>query len=231
MCRFTVIRVFFLMSVFVWCALPVLGQEEEDLSYRERREMAKKHIRDLKEGVLIVRLPSQQNKIETLQELLDGGKLDAKGEKRIKERLEGTKAKTESFNKNFIAAFYENYRFSDFLFILDTASVHLKAGNHQGIFLNKNLEPAPELSLGDRPYYVLRFGSTRSGSGQSVEAMVLMDDNFRDLQPPFPYYVRINNFNAVMGGLFPKPKQEQKNARRLVENLQANLAGFARYFE
>ena len=231
MYRFTIIRLLFLTMILTCGLFPLIGQEEGSLTHREKRAQAKEDIETLKGGVLIVRLPSQQNKIETLQELLDGGELDAKAEKRIKERLEGTKAKTESFNKSIITAFYEKYRFSDFLFILDTASVQLKNGKREELFLNKDLEIDPNLRLDDRPFYVLRFGSTQSGDGQSIEAMVLMDNQLEDLESPFPYYVRINNFNAVMGGLFPKPKQELKNALRLVEKLQYNLGRFAQVVE
>lgn len=227
----SIFRVLFLIIVNTGFVLPILGQEEENQSYRERKDKAEADIKKLKEGVLIIRLPSQRNKIEMLQELLDGGKLEEKTEKRIRERLEGTKAKTESFNKSMMTAFYEKYRFSDFLFMLDTASVQLKNGTRQGIFLNKELTIDPSLSLDDRPYFVLRFGTTYSGRGQSIDAMVLMDQTQDDLTLPFPYYVRIHNFDSVMGGLFPKPKQELKNALRLVEKLHKKLVDFDRMVE
>ena len=208
-----------------------ISQQDQPLPFKERRAMAEEHIKNLKNGVLVVRLPSQQNKIETLQTLIDGGNLDKKTEAKLQGRLDGTKAKTASFNKSIITAFQEQYNFSDFLFMMDTAATQLKEGVRQGIFLDKNLELDQEAAIVDSSVYVLRFGSTYSGRGQNIEAAVITDSNLEDLLPPFPYYVRINNFDAIMGGLFPKPKQELKNAMRLVEKLQRNLVEFARQVE
>lgn len=225
------IRVLFLISIIFYSMNPGYGQEEEPLTLKDRREMAKDNIKKLEEGVLVIRLQSQQKKIEALQELIDGGELNKKNEKRIKAKLAGTKARMESFNKAIIAAFEQEYRFSDFLFMLDTASVRLKNDNSESVFLNRDLKIDPSVSLNNRSFFILRFGYTSRENGQSIEAMIIMNDDFEDLQPPFPYYTRINNFNNVMGGLFPKPKQEQKNANRMVENLQKRLLNFSENFQ
>lgn len=231
MYRHTGTRFLFLISVFICSMNSVYTQEEEALNLKERRELAAENIKKLEKGLLIVRLESQQKKIETFQELIGGGKLNEKTEKKIRSRLEGTMAKTESASKAIIKAFHEKYRFSDFLFMFDTASVSLKNGAQSGIFINKDLEVDPTLTLDNRPWFVLRFGATSADSGQSIEAMVIMDDTFEDLQSPFPYYTRINNFNSVMGGFFPNPKQEQRNADRMVENLHENLLQFSQRVE
>lgn len=227
----TGIRAFFLISLIFYSINPGICQEEEPLSLKERRALAVSNITELHEGVLIVRLQSQQKKMQALQELIDGGELDDKTEKKMREQLVRTKAKTAHFNRAIIKAFEQKYRFSNILFMLDTASISLKNGARAGIFLNQDLEIDPMLTLDDQPYFILRFGYTRSNSGQNIEAMIVMDDEFNDLESPFPFYVRTNNFDAIMGGLFPKPKQEQKNANRMVEKLQQKLIGFLENFK
>ena len=216
---------FFFAALLSWAA-PAIGQDAPQ-PREERVETARESVRALKQGTLIVRLPSYQTKIDGLKDVLSSAGPDSPNRKRIEKQLEQTLADRQEFNQNIMEAFREAYNFSEVHFMLDTATATLKTGQLQGYFLNDNLETDPAIQLeGPIPYFILRFGSTSNMTTDGLEAMVVMNDRFQDMYKPFPYYQRLNDFAAVMGSIFPAPDQKKKDALRIVGKLNAKLHDF-----
>ncbi|MCB0586797.1 MAG: hypothetical protein KDD06_15935 [Phaeodactylibacter sp.] len=222
--------IFFSSASFLTCSLfcPVTATgQDAPLSRQERTEIAHESIKTLKDGVLIVRLPFYQTKVDGLKDVLSSTGPDSPNRKRIEKQLEETLASRKEFNQNMMAAFGEAYDFSKVYFMPDTATASLKSGQLAGFFLNESLEPDPSIRLeGKPPYYILRFGSTSDMTTDGLEAMVIMNDQFQDLDNPFPYYQRLHDFAAVMGSIFPVPDQKKKDALRIVGKLNGKLNSY-----
>lgn len=215
----------FVFSV-IFLLLPMAPAAAQDapLPRGERIEIAHESIEKLNGGVLIVRLPFYQTKIEGMKGILSSSGPDSPNRKRIEKQLEETLADRKEFNRNMIRAFREVYDFSEVFFMPDTATASLKAGQARGFFLNDSLEIDAGIQLeGPAPYFVLRFGSTSDMTTDGVEAMVIMNDRFEDLSKPFPYYQRLHDFTAFMGSIFPAPDQKEKDALRIVGKLNDKL--------
>ncbi len=179
-------------------------------------------IEELKKGVLLVRLPSNQRKIQTMEEVLANAE-SASSRRQLKKRLEATREETRLFNESMVAAFREKYSFSDYRFFYDYQTPALKQGNWDGIFLNENLEETPGLEPESGPFMVLGFGKTKKDYSDGVEAMYFMDQELERMQEPFPYYQRLNDLAAFFYGIFPAPNQELRDALRVVEKMNVKL--------
>ena len=223
----------FVLFAFAWgifTSVEANAQGEKKYSGKERKQLAAKHIKNLDQGTLIVRLPSSEKKIKAMQDLIDGGNIDDKAIKRLQDQIKRTREDTDQFIIAVMYAFQTNYHFSNLLFMLDTAAVRLNNGERQGFFLKYppsmvELDPSLVLEEG-KPYYVLRFGYTNQEDTQGIAAMIVTDEDGEDLISPFPYYVRLNNFSAILGGVFPAPEQLRKNTLRLVKKLDMRLTEF-----
>lgn len=214
---------FSFLFCFSFSAGPAASQEAP-LPRRERIERARESIKALKGGALIVRLPSHQKKIDALKGILSSTGQDSPNRKRLEKQFKSTLADRQEFNQNIMMAFNEAYNFSEAYFILDTATASLKGGQFQGIFLDDSLQPDPAIRLAaPPPYFVLRFGSTSDMTTDGLEAMVITDGQFEDMDKPFPYYQRLNDFSAFMGSIFPAPDQKEKDALRIVSKLNKKL--------
>ena len=175
-------------------------------------------IRALHEGTLIVKLPTRTTKIKAMQKLLDDPGLE--------KLIAINKAEAEAFNRNMVMAFDSTYSFSNVLFTYDYHYDKLKNGEFEGIFLNKKLQEDASITPGGKPYFVLRFGSSKTEGSTGVDAMVVMDDQMGDLKAPFPYYQRLNDLAAFIGSILPAPEQDKRDAIRLVEKLDKKLYRF-----
>lgn len=204
-----------MLSGILLCLLPLLLGAQENF--------AVDHIIALKEGTLIIKLPTHTTKLNAMRELADDPEVYPERRERLKKLIAETEADAQQFNENMTMAFDSNYTFSKVLFTYDYHYDRLKAGEMEGIFLNKNLEKDPSIKIEEGPYYILRFGSSQREGSYGVDAMVVMTDQMKDLSAPFPYYQRLNDFSAFLGSIFPAPEQEKRDAIRLVGKFNKRL--------
>ncbi len=150
-------------------------------------------IEELKDGVLVVRLKSNNRKINALKESL------AKTPNPNLERQLVT-AELEAFHtaKAMMQAFEQAYQFSEVLFMHDTATTALKNEQYERIFLDKDLKPTVEADLSNRFFCVLVEGKSVSGA----EGYVVLDSQFEAIPRPFPNFVRRNNLGYLMNSFF-----------------------------
>jgi hypothetical protein len=191
----------------------------QDMTLLEERAQAA--IASLKQGTLVVRLPSQRTKLEAMQAVMDDPNTSEAARRRLQTQKEFTIADTREFNLNARSAFQDNYDFSALLFIFDHSTDELQDGRSSGIFLDSTLEVDEAIQLRDPPFFFLRFGSTSSG----VEAMVITDEHFRDLSKPFPFYQRLNDFSSFMNSIFFlfSPNRKEEDIQRVVDKLNKKL--------
>lgn len=199
------------------------GTAQEEQSAREiRYEKARGMVKELKEGILIVRLPSEQKKIQELERLAALEESSNNMKKQYKKSIKTIIKDRDESNKALVAAFSSVYDFSEVLFFYDTASVAIKEGRQTG-FVNSSLKEDPTINLNNKAFYVLRQGGLDASTSTGLDAIVVMDNQFVDLQRPFPYYVRIRGFMQVFKKIFSPGKGSERTAIELVERLNEQL--------
>lgn len=148
-------------------------------------------VMNLKDGVLVVRLRTQTNKINKLKEWMAGETPGTPVYQRLEDQIEEVKTEVASENRIVRKAFGDLYQYSDVLFFFDTLANALKEGKTSGIFLNENMEVDPALKLGDRFYLVAGVGSIPSSeAASSQEQIIIYDRNYNLMTDPFPGYSR-----------------------------------------
>lgn len=216
-----IVFVFIITNLF--CGLNVYAQE---LSYSERKAIAHEAIKELKEGTLVLRLKSKQTKLVALNDLLAKEGLSAKERNNIEKRIETTISERDAYNKSLVDAFEDKFTFAEVYYMYDTASIALKSGVREGIFLNNNLQLDPSIIIPEGAFFVAKTGTTNSTSTTGVEAVIIMDGQFNDLQRPFPYYVRVNSIERLFVRIFRPKKLVRKDSREIVKKLEEKLWRF-----
>ena len=202
------------------------GYGQEPTAKELSRKQAREAIKNLKESVLVVRLTSKNNKIEELNKLLSSTPLSTKDRSRLEKQLKDTKKDNDQFNRLLVAALNEEYKFSKFLIMYDTASTSLKKGVRSGYFLDDQLNISKETKLGADGFFVLRIGTTDIATTSGIHALIIMDEQFNDLQPPFPYYSEIKNLGLAFMSLFFPKKAVHRGIKESVVRLNRRLSSY-----
>jgi len=167
--------------------------------------IARKHIKGLREGALLVRLQTRSQSIAMLKER-------GLGDKAV--QLERRQRKE---NREYVEAFVSEFDFAPVYFFRSEDSGLIKEGRlDEIVFLNRDLTPDNTIKVESRTIYTAEFGKIKSGdekirndyrlekdslgvkqkatyygsSNMGFEALIIMDDQFVQLRRPFPYYVR-----------------------------------------
>ena len=159
----------------------------QSASDRDRAFLA---VKDMKEkGVLIVRLDTKEIKIKTFQRALAASTLKEKKRKRIQKMLDETINERDAINIAMAKAFQDSFSFCPVFICFDTSSNSLKAGIKKGIFYDRDLKPAPELSLPDSSSIFVIYFHEKSGEYPS-NGLILR--KLRGLvEEPFPKFTAI----------------------------------------
>lgn len=168
------------------------GEYSDALPEETRIAIAKSALQKLKDKstTLIVRLPSNHKKMTELERLAESKNLDPQKAMRMKEVLVTTRAMTPAFNTRLMTSFYENYDFSEVLFIHDTASVSLKNGATSGIFLDKRVQPDANIELKTDEYLILHIDYDGFPEAMNINDFDVLDMQLKKLPNPFPQDAR-----------------------------------------
>jgi len=162
----------------------IVGISEVGIAQKKHRQRARTAIKELKEGILIVTIPTFQKKIDTLESLI---KREDNEKERLwlGEQLAKTKKESNLAPTQIQESFRLYYDFSEVLFMEDTSTTHLKSGNYKNIFLNQG-----NVNLKGRNFFVHKPSVLRT-SNLLRDATV--DKDFVPLEPPFPHIFRRRN--------------------------------------
>lgn len=164
-----------IFGFLVICTL--IAHEIGAQSYIDEPE-ARRSARKLAESVLIVRLPVNGPKIRYLTQYLENT-VDPKARLFIESELEAAKALNF---KKFLAisnALQNQYQFSAFLILPDSAFLDFTRGKQQ-VFLGENGKIDTNLTCKFKEYFYLI-------GGENDDQWVLVDQNLNRLDKPFPY--------------------------------------------
>jgi hypothetical protein len=168
-----------------------LSAQIAPLTTGERKDRAKDSIKELKEGVLILRLESHDKKIAKLTELKE--KSMGYKRKEIESRIQYTIQERDETHRFLLEAFREKYSFSDYLVMYDTETIALFRGEREGIFLNDELEADPSIVMNTENYFIAELGYTDPQKDARVFGLIVLDAQSKKLDRPFPYFSKLND--------------------------------------
>ena len=212
---------FFIIAIFF-----TSSAEAQLIPGKSNRERSEEAIMDLHDGALVVRLKSKRNKIEKLEASIASPALSEKDRKKLQKELETTIAENNEFNAELANAFAEFYTFSAVYFMYDTSSVALKNGEKSNLFLDKNLNPDPNITMTESSFFVVYNGILDAQDNTGMEALIIMDSQLEKLTSPFPYYIRVNNFWRTIERFFAPKNAIKRDSRKIVSKLDYNLNNY-----
>ena len=157
-----------------------------------KEEIAAQHLQNLKNGILIVRLRSDQKKIEKLKEFIDKANqpsTKAKYEKMLDE-VTNKQLKDE---RDIINAMKQNYSWSDFVFMYDYQTPNFTDG--RVTFFSDEDQKVTLESLGPRDFYILSAGLSDANGTDVIE---ILDNSLNPIPHPFPGTVSITGFQKLI---------------------------------
>jgi hypothetical protein len=145
----------------------------------ESDKSAHDNIKMLKEGALLVRLKTSENRIKALTRIGD-----VKG-------AQEEKAKQFKENKAIAFGFKEKLNFCKVYFFYSTYSDKISEGKLEGVLMNSELQP--DSSYAGANYLVAEFGQSATSN---ATGLIILDKKFVQLTKPFPYLAKQDSFNA-----------------------------------
>lgn len=155
-------------------------------------------IQSLKNGALVMRLPTYAKKIAALEDIIARNS-DEASVRRARTLLEQTVTETKEENLRIIRSFREFYNFSAVYFMYDTSLTALAKGARKGIFLQDDLSPNPALSLQSDQFIIAQIGYTDPATTARAEALILTDLSLKRIEAPFPSAIRYNTLSELFG--------------------------------
>lgn len=202
------------LSCFIFFSILVNAQTSENRTSKEQIERSQKAIRKIKEGTIVVVLPSNANKIKELTKIVKSNNISKNQKLRLKNELFETVARTDRQNKYLLDFFIEHYDFSNLRFVYDTSIVEIKNGVTKDVFVNKNLLIDEKIELNSSIGGFIRIGRANQ-QGTGILSLLVCDRDNKVLDSPFPYNIVIPNDTNV--------KSEQENFEQIIEKTNNRL--------
>ncbi len=157
----------------------LLFNQNKLLAQKGKKELANKHIVQLKESAIIVVLNTGNNQIKAYIETNNTDRADKIKKENRRKQLE------------LIQVFKKNFTFCKVYFIFNSDVQKAKAGNLNDVLLNDSLEYDIKLQIKYSSIYFCRIGDIYFDTfGNAMDGLVLYDSSYSMLKKPFPYYLR-----------------------------------------
>lgn len=169
----------------------------EDISPEE-------HLEILRDGVLIVRIPTYSAQIRHLSESINKSK---KEEKYLRKQLASYKERAQKIKVDAVEAFANDYDYSEVYFIMDTAMTEFLKDYNIGRLYNpegKDLKPFDKESI----LFCIEGNTSQYGNGNK-SAWLIMNHNMERLPSGFPYYVGERNVIQSIFSIFSSVLNER----------------------
>ncbi len=191
---------------------------QSDNSIEPKKKIARRHIRQLRHGILLVRLTSKRNQIQYLKE-----KLDTAGAAEDRVKLKTLQKLTEARHNRIIAAFKRAFNFCPYAFFYDYQTDTILSSNWQSVAFKQKGSPGIAVDS-NKPRYILDVGeSYLKRSHRSYEGMVIRDTTLHVLKSPFPAKIPNTKTFSFLG--------INKDPQKMVEKLNQKLQSFWEKFQ
>ncbi|MFN3918579.1 MAG: hypothetical protein ACK4K0_12685 [Flavobacteriales bacterium] len=167
------------------------------------KTISAQQIYTLKTGVLLVRLKTNNNKIEAYKKT-----------KKHKESDDLTE-KTQKANKEIIQSFKTHFTFCPVYFFMSDDSENVTTLNWSAVnFIDENLLPLP-VQPQITSFFIVEFGATDTENGTGMTGLIVKTPDFIQLNKPFPY------FSTTVD-----PMQQRVNTAPAIQKLNAKLVKY-----
>ncbi len=163
------------------------------------KDVAAEQVKALREGVLLVRLPTRSRSEEALRLLRRDDWADSLAVQMSRE------------HRQIVAAFERHFDFCPVYYFYGSCSDTLRNGLARQCLRNADLQPDTTVHLREGYWFVAEFASTEGAIGMNT--LVVRDNHFLPLGRPFPYKV------AVRSAYTPLPRGREKSVRVLNQRL------------
>lgn len=180
-------------------------------------------IQDFRNGTLIIRLNSHENKLKSIQTVLDRADTSPNHRKRLTEKRDLVIANRDRFNQDLVTAFNKYYKFSEIRFIYDQDIKRFQAGELNEVFLGQDLQPLATSQPINGSYYFLGEAITQM-SGNSREGLLVMDKNGDQLPSWFPSYFRAKSNGKSFFSMFGGDRYPYMPAEKVVKKIMKRFA-------
>jgi len=180
----------FVIAIFL-CSITNKADAQlyEIFEYIDRAATARQQISELKEGTLVVRLPSKRNNIKALEKSLASGNLNPSQRSRLERRLKNTIIERDKTSTGIIKGLAQHYNFSKYRVVYDHDISQLFDNVEKGYFLDQKMKIDPSISIDlSKPFYVLGNGFTSRTTNIGSEGYIFFDQENKQLYGPFPYF-------------------------------------------
>jgi len=150
-------------------------------------------ITNLHDGYLIVRFPTYQSKIDTLNSLIARSS-DEGTKKRLQKSLDDTIIDRDTFINQYSMAFKAKYNFSKVAYFYDKDARNLNTAS----YYNMDGERISVGDLSESKLFYLYFERTEDSK---IDAMVIYDQMQQKLRSPFPNNFAQAGFNFLFIGI------------------------------
>jgi len=181
-------------------------------------------IQDFRNGTLIIRLKSHENKLNSIQKILDQPDTGVNYQKRLTEKRDLIIANRDRYNQDLVTAFSKYYNFSEIQFMYDQDIKRFQAGELDKVFLGQDLQPLAESKPIGGSYYFFGEGITQM-SGNSREGLLVMDKNGDQLPSWFPSYFRAKSNGKSFFSMFGGDRYPYMPAEKVVKKFMKRLGG------
>jgi len=145
-------------------------------------------IQDLKEGILLVRMPTFRAKIDTLKSMLRRSNPAGKG--RLEKMLSDTEAERDSLLVQYKRAFRDVYNFSDVAYYFDYEGRDLQKAK----MYSMNGQILSHDSISGKPVFYLFFERTKESA---IDALIIHDAAGNEIPSAFPNRFIQGGFNFL----------------------------------
>ena len=190
-------RIVFLLSILV---LMVLGSCYTPTVIQDTA--SSEDIRNLKQGYLLVRLRNVDRQVALLRQ------------RRQRTQANRIRVQQKLTNARIVEAFRDHFDFCPVYFFYSNNSRNVIERSLDSLVLDHQMLPVDSGLLTDKKFLAAEFADIQPpADGAGLPALIVMNDELRQLADPFPYYVR----TTVLG----KEDMEDNAVRLLNEKLTA----------
>ncbi len=198
--------------------IDILNQDVE-LTRVQRKMKARQYIEAFKDGVLIVRLKTQDKALKKLKGILASPDASEAQKQRIRDKeIPKIKAERDELENILRKAFQQKYTFSKVYFMPDVCTTEVIEGNELTC-LTDTKGQSVSIDLKDRLFVVVDYRQLSNDRNANITGLIANDNNFKLLVEPFPYFQRNGGFFTQLSN----KKLTLKNAVRMVEKWQEKL--------
>lgn len=135
-------------------------------------------IKELKEGTLVIRVPMQQRKLDTLASIIN--RKNSSKNSWVSKEYDETEAERQNYFNKVLEELSSNYSFSDYLVIADNQYLKLLDGEKSGVFLNSHGNIDDQITL-EGNYLILLLDKV-----SKQKDFIIVDQEGSVLSRPFP---------------------------------------------